>query len=566
MAYVAFTRCRHVADVLAGRSRAVVTGLASAGDAGVIEHRGCPCHSAMAVVALGCRGDVRCRLARRSHAVVTGRARSRGDRGVIETCRCPRSGRVAAIAIVAACNVTCGFPRCLHSVVAAHTVATDQHVIELRGRPCCRGVATIAGIAAGNVIERLAGGLDVVVTACAAAPNLRVVEPVGGTPCNHGVTVAARLAAHDVICRFGKRVDSGAGCVTAATLARRALEHRRHMAGLAGHVAMRAFELEAGRQMIESPGCRLGRRRLGPGQEQQSQRYKYSASAVQGDSGESFRVGVLHVHIPYERVTRGSTPASPFEGGGGMTLLALTAELAEVNVILLVAGCAIARELNLCGRFTMTLSTLQLLVAARQRELCLRMIELPQLPTIGRVAIAARGAEIASMDIPVGMTAATSGIGARKRMVRMTRGARHDDMQPDERKVREIVIEAERWTPRIVAMALLAIRAGSTRVNIIHLVTGAASLVCGVIFERASVASVAGEIAMPAEQGKVRVAKMIERRRTPGFVRVAATAFGAEARGVGIVGTVAAFAGARKRLLEIARAMTLLALHVGVGA
>lgn len=235
-----------------------------------------------------------------------------------------------------------------------------------------------------------------------------------------------------------------------------------------------------------------------------------------------------------------------------MTLLALTAELAEVNVILLVAGRAIARELNLCGRFTMTLSTLQLLVAARQRELCLRMVELPQLPSIGRVAIAARGAEIAAMDIPVGMTAATSGIGARERMVRMTRGARHDDMQPDERKVRQIVIEAERWTPRIVAMALLAIRAGSTRVNIIHLVTGAALLVCGVIFERASVASMAGEIAMPAEQGKVRVAKMIERRRTPGLVRVAATALGAEARGVGVVGTVAAFAGARKGLFEIA--------------
>ena len=60
-----------------------------------------------------------------------------------------------------------------------------------------------------------------------------------------------------------------------------------------------------------------------------------------------------------------------------MTLLALPAELAEVNVILLVTCSAIPCELNFRGRFAMALRALELFVCACQRELGPRMVELP---------------------------------------------------------------------------------------------------------------------------------------------------------------------------------------------
>jgi hypothetical protein len=154
-----------------------------------------------------------------------------------------------------------------------------------------------------------------------------------------------------------------------------------------------------------------------------------------------------------------------------MTLLALTAELAEVNVILLVTSRAIARELNHCGRFAMTLSASKILVRTRQREVRLRMIELPQLPTVGCMAIAACGAEIALVHIAVGMTVVASGSGTRESMVLMTSRTRRDDVHADEWKEREIVVEADRRTPGIVAVALLALLASRARVNIVQLVT-----------------------------------------------------------------------------------------------
>lgn len=58
---------------------------------------------------------------------------------------------------------------------------------------------------------------------------------------------------------------------------------------------------------------------------------------------------------------------------------------------------------------------------------------------------------------------------------------------------------------------------------------------------------------------------MVERRRTPCLVGVTAAAFGAEAGGVGIVGAMTTFAGARQLRFEITRTVTLLALQFGVG-
>lgn len=153
-----------------------------------------------------------------------------------------------------------------------------------------------------------------------------------------------------------------------------------------------------------------------------------------------------------------------------MTLLALAAELAEVNVILLVACRAIAGQLDLRCGFEMTLHTLQLLVCAGQRESRPGVIEFPKLPAIGRVAIVTLSAEIASMNIAIGMAGLASGIGPREGVILVARRARCDHVHADEGKSREVVVESDRGAPAIIAMALLALQAGRAPVRIVELV------------------------------------------------------------------------------------------------
>ncbi len=189
-----------------------------------------------------------------------------------------------------------------------------------------------------------------------------------------------------------------------------------------------------------------------------------------------------------------------------MTLLALTAELAEMNVVLLVTCGAIARERNLRSGFAMALSALQLLVRARQRKLSLRMVEFPELPAIRGVAVIALGTEIASMNIAVRVTSIAGGIGPREGMIRMAACARRDHVHADEREWREIVIEADCGAPGIVTMALLACRPRRTGVNIVQLVTRAALFADRMILERAAVTAMACNVPMAAEQCEVRIA------------------------------------------------------------
>lgn len=63
------------------------------------------------------------------------------------------------------------------AVVTAGTVAGDTAVIESRRYPAIGGVTKIAGIVAGDVINRLTGGGGAVVTAETATDNVCVIDP-----------------------------------------------------------------------------------------------------------------------------------------------------------------------------------------------------------------------------------------------------------------------------------------------------------------------------------------------------------------------------------------------------
>ena len=64
----------------------------------------------------------------------------------------------------------------LRAVVAAHAVASDIDVIEVRRQPANAAVAVVAGVAAGDMGRILAGSLGTVVATEAIARNIHMVK------------------------------------------------------------------------------------------------------------------------------------------------------------------------------------------------------------------------------------------------------------------------------------------------------------------------------------------------------------------------------------------------------
>src|SRR4051794_15930789 len=86
--------------------------------------------------------------------------------------------------------------------------------------------------------------------------------------------------------------------------------------------------------------------------------------------------------------------ACAFEADGPMALLALASELPEVYIILRMARGALGTEFDLCGRLAVAARAIQSGMCAEQgKARLLAVIERPQLPAIGRVALIALGAE-----------------------------------------------------------------------------------------------------------------------------------------------------------------------------
>src|SRR3546814_1206547 len=99
MALIAACRSRQVVGVLAGRSGAVMAGVATAdGYSTVVECCWCPSRGAMALIAARRGRPVTGGLAGRGGAVMAGVAPARRKAAVIDIDRCPRCGSLALVA------------------------------------------------------------------------------------------------------------------------------------------------------------------------------------------------------------------------------------------------------------------------------------------------------------------------------------------------------------------------------------------------------------------------------------------------------------------------------------
>ncbi len=146
---------------------------------GVLEVVRQPGDGVVAFAAFPRRNEVPGELARRSRAVVAGRAGSAHLAVVDAAGGAPCRRVVAALAYVAGLDVSRVLARSVRAVVAAEAVARDVHVVEVRGHPGDGRVAVVAVVAARDVRRVFAGGDRAVVAGVTGTHDLCVVDRVG---------------------------------------------------------------------------------------------------------------------------------------------------------------------------------------------------------------------------------------------------------------------------------------------------------------------------------------------------------------------------------------------------
>ena len=165
-----------VTVVLADRRRAVMTGHTAAGHSAVIEHRAGPAIGGMAVITGVAAGNVVRRLAGRRVAVMTAEAGPQHI-GMIDANDWRKQvSAVTVLAHIGRVDVTVVLANGLRPVVAGYAVAGYTAVIEHRAGPAIGGMAVITGVAAGNVVRRLAGRNTAIVTAEAGPQHIGMID------------------------------------------------------------------------------------------------------------------------------------------------------------------------------------------------------------------------------------------------------------------------------------------------------------------------------------------------------------------------------------------------------
>lgn len=168
--------------VLTGRVGTVMAAHAITRNVDVIKVRRDPGVCRMAIVTGLAARDVRRRLAGRNVAVVTGLTTA-DDLGVIDHCHWrPKIDAMAVFANGGRLNVRRVFADGFCSIVATGTVGRNTCVIEVRRRPRDRRMAIIAIVAAGQMRRVLASGGDAIVTGAATAQDLGMIHGIGRQP------------------------------------------------------------------------------------------------------------------------------------------------------------------------------------------------------------------------------------------------------------------------------------------------------------------------------------------------------------------------------------------------
>jgi hypothetical protein len=173
-----------------------------------------------------------------------------------------------------------------------------------------------------------------------------------------------------------------------------------------------------------------------------------------------------------------------------MTLLTLAAELTQVYIVLRVARSAFGAQFHLRRRLAMAGDAIQFGVRSEQCESSLlAMIEIPQLPTVGGMALLALRAEAAFVGVVLLVAIDALRACELEGFVAVTLIAPDGDMQAQKWEFRQVMVEVDDGLPALRQMTFLASGAEPTLVNIAGLVTAHA---IGGDFVRADRSGVAG--------------------------------------------------------------------------
>jgi hypothetical protein len=185
-----------------------------------------------------------------------------------------------------------------------------------------------------------------------------------------------------------------------------------------------------------------------------------------------------------------------------------------------------------------------------------RVIEIPHLPAIRGVTFTAVLPQTALVNIVV-RVATHAILGCLiEALSRMTLATAHDHVQPGQRIVRLVVIEAD-LLPLRSCMALLALLAQRAAVGLISPVAVDAFRAELLIFGDACMTGVAVQLRVSAFESKLEADEMVELSYAPHIVAVAVGARRSEASRMPVVRLVAARAITGYRILQIAAAVTI---------
>lgn len=102
------------------------------------------------------------------------------------------------------------------AVMAIDAVARDVHVIEIGRDPRRRRMTVVAGIAARNMIGRLAGRRGSIVAGRACSQYLRMVHSVGRYPQDVVMAILTHVGRGDMRWRFAARIRPVVACYAVA--------------------------------------------------------------------------------------------------------------------------------------------------------------------------------------------------------------------------------------------------------------------------------------------------------------------------------------------------------------
>ena len=241
---------------------AAMTGLASRDShLRVIESRWRPtrCRRAdaggMAVLAESRGGHVVALLADCFRTIVAAHAIT-GDAGMVEGGAQPIVREMAVTALQIGDDMSRGFAYGLHAVMADDAKSRDRQrnlrvINGFRWVPTQHRMAGFAFLAGDRMGRALALRNRSIVAADAASHHLRMIEVHAGAKARGVVARGAVVGTRNVRRQLRRRIESRAGYMANAAIARGSLEDCIDVAGFASQIPVNAIQFESRRQMIE---------------------------------------------------------------------------------------------------------------------------------------------------------------------------------------------------------------------------------------------------------------------------------------------------------------------------